>query len=494
MHVNGPTSISGDGYTSAICSSLSLSEDILETSVGKVEIDLEGFGPSEEREAWLPIVDDGKGSSGDMMLRIRAEETVVLMSEEYRQLSDLLHCFSNGLTVTLARALPLSLPRLSQMLLSIFQVSGRAGEWLMELVEEEVDGVPRAVANKRIGGSSRNATKDSDGPGARELIVRDLGRSATVEANLLFRGNSLLTKALELYMSRIGKEYLEETLRTKLKSIEESNLDCEVDPSRLSAGSNLDKNWRNLVNLFRGIWSSILDSALRCPWEIRLILRHVRSCAEDRWGKFQQTVSYSSVSGFIFLRFFCPAVLNPRLFGLLRGNVKKLPALHLVTVTDVHVDQPSPRTQRTLTLVAKSLQGLANMTKFGVKESWMEPMNHFLSSRRQEFKDFVDSICVLGPDPTPITVPPAYATPITILARLPPTSREGFPSLPHLIDAPRELAGLVNLWMEKVATVEAKQGLHGDLLAFHRICVALSRRSSDCLAKAEQTARRASLT
>jgi hypothetical protein len=30
-------------------------------------------------------------------------------------------------------------------------------------------------------------------------------------------------------------------------------------------------------------------------------------------------VQYSSVSGFLFLRFFVPAVLNPKLFGLLKG-------------------------------------------------------------------------------------------------------------------------------------------------------------------------------
>lgn len=43
------------------------------------------------------------------------------------------------------------------------------------------------------------------------------------------------------------------------------------------------------------------------------------------------------------------------------------------------VDHPGVRAQRTLTLVAKSLQGLANMTTFGVKEPWMEQMNEFLS-------------------------------------------------------------------------------------------------------------------
>jgi hypothetical protein len=51
-----------------------------------------------------------------------------------------------------------------------------------------------------------------------------------------------------------------------------------------------------------------------------LIFRHIRACAEDRYGDFLRSVSYSSVSGFLFLRFFCPAILNPQLFGLLKGE------------------------------------------------------------------------------------------------------------------------------------------------------------------------------
>jgi hypothetical protein len=68
------------------------------------------------------------------------------------------------------------------------------------------------------------------------------------------------------------------------------------------------------------VWKGILSAKHRCPIELRIIFRHIRACAEDRYGDFLRTVSYSSVSGFLFLRFFCPAVLNPKLFGLLKGE------------------------------------------------------------------------------------------------------------------------------------------------------------------------------
>lgn len=152
------------------------------------------------------------------------------------------------------------------------------------------------------------------------MIVRDLGRSATVEANLLFRGNSLLTKALDLHMRRLGKEYLEETIGERLREIDESDPECEVDPAKVQRQEDLDRNWKNLISLTTNVWKSIANSASKCPAELRFIFRHIRACAEDRYGDFLRSVTYSSVSGFLFLRFFCPAILNPKLFGLLKGT------------------------------------------------------------------------------------------------------------------------------------------------------------------------------
>jgi hypothetical protein len=146
-----------------------------------------------------------------------------------------------------------------------------------------------------------------------------MGNNAKLEANLLFRGNTLLTKSLDLHMKRLGKEYLEETLSEKLKEINIKDPDCEVDPNRVSSQHELDRNWRRLINCTEEVWRAIYNSVSRCPQELRLIFRHIRACAEDRYGDYLRTVQYSSVSGFLFLRFFVPAVLNPKLFGLLKG-------------------------------------------------------------------------------------------------------------------------------------------------------------------------------
>lgn len=443
-----------------------------DNTFGKVHLRLDSLEPGVETEKWWPVVNDKDESVGEILMRARMEETVVLMSHEYERMSEMLHSFTNGLAINLALVMPSELNQLSQTLLNIFQVSGQAVEWICSLIEDEIDGVHKESTVNRLRYTRRIHSNDARDSGQeREFLVRDLGRTATVEANLLFRGNSILTKALDLHMRRLGKEYLEETIGERLRSIEESDPECEVDPSRVQRADDLERNWRVLIALTTGVWKSIANTASRCPPELRLIFRHIRACAEDRYGDFLRSVTYSSVSGFLFLRFFCPAILNPRLFGLLK-------------------DQPRQRAQRTFTLIAKALQGLANMTTFGSKEPWMEPMNRFLLGNRMEFKQFVDSVCAIPADrPAPI-VTPSYATPIQIQSRLPPTSREGFPSLPFLLDHSRDFANLIRIWLEcapnRLAEVEE---LDPAVQEFHELAVRLQERTKECLDRAEEAER-----
>lgn len=311
----------GDLSSSTVLGDIEISP--LDTIYGKVDLRLDDLERRIDTEKRWPILDGQDHVVGEILMKVRADDSVVLMSYEYQRLTELLHSFSNGLTQQISQIVPSDLRNLSETLLNIFQVSAQACDWLMSLVEDEIDGLHKETHISRLRYSRRIASNDSYESGIeRELFLRDLGKSATVEANLLFRGNSLLTKALDLHMRRVGKEYLEETLMEKLRDIAESNPDCEVDPNRVPNPDDLRRNWRNLIALTENIWKSIYASASRCPPELRMIFRHIRACAEDRYGDFLRTVTYSSVSGFLFLRFFCPAVLNPKLFGLLKGKLQ----------------------------------------------------------------------------------------------------------------------------------------------------------------------------
>lgn len=294
-------------------------------TLGKVEIYLEELEASKEIEKWWPVVNPQGDNVGEILIKARAEENVILMSRDYEPLNQLLHKFDNELTLQIAQMIPGELRRLSDTLLNIFSVSGQVTDWLMALVEEEIDGIHKETPVSRLRYSSRiGGSNDGDGPvsanSERELIVRDMNKNATLEANLLFRGNTLLTKSLDSHMRRVGKEYLLAVLGPTIREIAERNPDCEVDPNRVGNEQELKKNWSRLLSSTQDVWIAIKSSVKKAPVELRIIFRHIRACAEDRYGDFLRSVSYSSVSGFLFLRFFCPAVLNPKLFGLLKGK------------------------------------------------------------------------------------------------------------------------------------------------------------------------------
>lgn len=147
----------------------------------------------------------------------------------------------------------------------------------------------------------------------------------------------------------------------------------------------------------------------------------------EKYGEEHQKVRSTSVSAFIFLRFFVPAVLNPKLFSLVDTT-------------------PDPKAQRTLTLIAKSLQRLANFYS-GLKEAYFESMNSFVQNNSSSFVDFIQHIST----PTPSyhaewtsSKAGVYQAPYRLRNSLPTLVREGVPLLPHLLDLPRDLGLLTS--------------------------------------------------
>ncbi|KAF3910671.1 hypothetical protein ABW21_db0206595 [Orbilia brochopaga] len=439
--------------------------------IGVVTIDLQDLEFDTESEVWWPIMPTTRNletAIGEVMLKVRKEELVILMMDEYKPLLDLIQNFSNGLTIQIGQTLTVDLRRVAHAMLKIFQVSGKAIEWLMALAQHEIGNLKGGKDTSK----KENAAPDAD-PAKAEAQAKLDGKRAQMEANILFRGNSLLTKAVEAHMKRFGKEYMDETIAEHVQRVAEEDALFEVDPMKCKSSDDLRHNWKQLNALVRGVWQSINSSAAKCPLEVKKILCHVRLCVEDKFGNMVEGPSYSSVSGFLFLRYFCPAIMNPKMFGILK-------------------DHPGAHAQRTLTLLAKSLQGLANMTTFGVKEPWFEPMNEFLLENTADFKRFIDDVSLGTPEiQQSVQAPPSYATPITIQARLQQASKEGFPSLPFLIDQPRAIGLLVQMWLKWDETQDGRppQNFSPDLLKFHEICMNLKERMTLCVERAENAER-----
>ena len=135
----------------------------LDLALGKVDIRLDGLERASDIEKWWPITNEQDEAVGEMLMRIRVDELVVLMGRDYASISEILHSFSNGLTNQITQVAHVELKRLSDILLNVFQVSGHASAWLMSLVEEEIDTVHKETQclSSDIGGVSLHRTRSS---------------------------------------------------------------------------------------------------------------------------------------------------------------------------------------------------------------------------------------------------------------------------------------------------------------------------------------------
>lgn len=91
-------------------------------------------------------------------------------------------------------------------------------------------------------------------------------------------------------------------------------------------------------------------------------------------GRFPDA-KYTAVGAFIFLRFFCPAIVTPEAEGLV-------------------AERPSKEMRRGLLLIAKVIQNLANNVLFGAKEPYMYPLIDFLTQNIYLVTTFLREISV----------------------------------------------------------------------------------------------------
>ena len=90
------------------------------------------------------------------------------------------------------------------------------------------------------------------------LITREVAQSSF---ETLFRGNSLTTKAVDVYMKMIGHEYLQMVLSDTIRTVFATKHSCEIDPSKLQKGESVAANAPVLLNLLRQVITNIFTSS-----------------------------------------------------------------------------------------------------------------------------------------------------------------------------------------------------------------------------------------
>lgn len=319
--------------------------------LGEVKIPLRDLDPKSVHKAWYFLHGRENGKQprqdlGSLRLRISCTSDYVFSSDYYDELRNLLLKSAECTPITSSAAYILgeiveNPQNAAQPLMKIFLHYGKLVPLIKALAENEL--------------------------------------SKTSDPNTIFRGNTLVTKVIDELMKLVGLPYLQDTIKSIIDEICTDHHSCEIDPSKLKDAENVNTNMEHLKVYVEKMFKAITRSGFVCPQVMCEVFYTLREAARKHFPDNRE-VRYQVVSGFVFLRFFAPAILGPKLF-------------------DLRTSTQDAITNRALTLISKAIQGLGNLVSsrthsFGLKEDYMVPLFQSLSDDQHvdQVKKFLDVI------------------------------------------------------------------------------------------------------
>jgi Ras GTPase-activating-like protein IQGAP2/3 len=229
----------------------------------------------------------------------------------------------------------------------------------------------------------------------------------TPEYSSLLRQNTPVSRMMTTYTRRgPGQSYLKQVLADQINSlIELKDVDLEINPLKVyehmvqqiedDTGSLPDylakavtaevaaeneqvqaiiaPRLKMLTDIANTFLTTIIDGLEETPYGIRWICKQIRSLSRRKYPDAQDQTICTLIGGFFFLRFINPAIVTPRSYMLIEAT-------------------PSDRPRRTLTLIAKMLQNLANKPSYA-KEPYMAKLQPFIQQNKERVNKFLLDLC-----------------------------------------------------------------------------------------------------
>lgn len=229
----------------------------------------------------------------------------------------------------------------------------------------------------------------------------------TPDYSSLLRANTPVSRMMTTYTRRgPGQSYLKVVLQDKINSlIELKDVDLEINPLKvygrmieemeaspgavptsLPKGVTAEQAAENkqvqaiieprlvmLMEIATTFLETIIAGLDETPYGIRWICKQIRSLSKRKYPDAQDQTICTLIGGFFFLRFINPAIVTPRSYMLIDGT-------------------PADHPRRTLTLVAKMLQNLANKPSYA-KEPYMAKLQPFIHQNKERVNKFMLDLC-----------------------------------------------------------------------------------------------------
>ncbi|OAV97573.1 hypothetical protein PTTG_26002 [Puccinia triticina 1-1 BBBD Race 1] len=196
----------------------------------------------------------------------------------------------------------------------------------------------------------------------REVAVTD-------HESTVFRGNLFTTRLLTIFARAQGYDYLRNMLSNLLVGLANKPSEFSVDFNPHRASADDDEAARNLEQVTEVFLNVIAVSWKKLPCAIREICHHIATTVQE---KYPESL-FTSIGGFIFLRFINPTIVSPE-------------------VIDLDLPNDTRKIRRSLVMITKVPQALSNNIRFSAREPAMKPLNPFMANNVYPMTRFLKNI------------------------------------------------------------------------------------------------------